>query len=297
MNSVLCLYMCCDISNIVPTEMRQPGSTHSVAQKLHKREIQLGSSYWYDRNRVKVTACECSCVSLSCCFMLTGYARQIRLFYLLVVAHSHDSRLNTTALLSWRSHSVESKPEGRKHWTRVSLLVELISSVYPMAVPRIELRAFDMRGDIVTTQHTLDSSKFITLNTSNDDPVTVTMELRSTLICKQSWFCERLIWNPAESLVCDVSMQLNLLHQAALCSSYYDIRDMAIPLGFPEYVEVFYSGPLQQLVTGTLQEVETGHTTYRVGDKYSTDYDPYLGSSFRCKLRVSANLMFYLNSN
>ncbi|KAG5448562.1 hypothetical protein CSKR_101997 [Clonorchis sinensis] len=28
---------------------------------------------------------------------------------------------------------------------------------------------------------------------------------RSTLICKQIWFCERLNWNPAESLVYDVS--------------------------------------------------------------------------------------------
>ncbi|KAG5454867.1 hypothetical protein CSKR_100396 [Clonorchis sinensis] len=34
---------------------------------------------------------------------------------------------------------------------------------------------------------------------------------RNTLICKQIWFCERLIWNPAESLVCDVSRRLNVL--------------------------------------------------------------------------------------
>ncbi|KER25283.1 LOW QUALITY PROTEIN: hypothetical protein T265_14235 [Opisthorchis viverrini] len=38
----------------------------------------------------------------------------------------------------------------------------------------------------------------------------------------------RLTWNPAESLVCDVSRQLNVLHQAASCFSRYDIRDIAI---------------------------------------------------------------------
>ncbi|KAG5442355.1 hypothetical protein CSKR_109281 [Clonorchis sinensis] len=38
-----------------------------------------------------------------------------------------------------------------------------------------------------------------------------------------------LTWNPgARSLVCDVSRQLNGLHQAASCSSCYDIRDIAI---------------------------------------------------------------------
>ncbi|KAG5443726.1 hypothetical protein CSKR_112395 [Clonorchis sinensis] len=50
----------------------------------------------------------------------------------------------------------------------------------------------------------------------------------NTLICKLIWFCERLTWNPAESLVCDVSRQLNLLHQAASCFSCYGIRDSAI---------------------------------------------------------------------
>ncbi|KAG5453637.1 hypothetical protein CSKR_111579 [Clonorchis sinensis] len=48
---------------------------------------------------------------------------------------------------------------------------------------------------------------------------------RSTLICKQILFCERLTWNPAECLVCDVSRQLNVLHQAASCSSCCDIRE------------------------------------------------------------------------
>ncbi|KAG5443320.1 hypothetical protein CSKR_107288 [Clonorchis sinensis] len=38
----------------------------------------------------------------------------------------------------------------------------------------------------------------------------------------------RLTWNPAESPVCDVFRQLNVLHQAASCSSCYDIRDIAI---------------------------------------------------------------------
>ncbi|KER34010.1 hypothetical protein T265_12480, partial [Opisthorchis viverrini] len=36
---------------------------------------------------------------------------------------------------------------------------------------------------------------------------------RKTLICKQIWFCERLTWNSADYLVCDVSRQLNVLHQ------------------------------------------------------------------------------------
>ncbi|KAG5453559.1 hypothetical protein CSKR_109515, partial [Clonorchis sinensis] len=44
----------------------------------------------------------------------------------------------------------------------------------------------------------------------------------------QFGFCERLTWNPAESPVCDVFRQLNVLHQAASCSSCYDIRDIAI---------------------------------------------------------------------
>ncbi|KAG5441475.1 Neuronal acetylcholine receptor subunit beta-3 [Clonorchis sinensis] len=52
--------------------------------------------------------------------------------------------------------------------------------------------------------------------------------LRNTLICKSIRFCERLTWNPAESPVCDVLRQLNVLHQAASCSSCYDIRDITI---------------------------------------------------------------------
>ncbi|KAG5452841.1 hypothetical protein CSKR_108993, partial [Clonorchis sinensis] len=51
---------------------------------------------------------------------------------------------------------------------------------------------------------------------------------RNTLICKSIWFCEILMWNSAESRVFDVSRQLNVLHQAASCSSCYDIRDIAI---------------------------------------------------------------------
>ncbi|KAG5449686.1 Actin-1 [Clonorchis sinensis] len=41
----------------------------------------------------------------------------------------------------------------------------------------------------------------------------------NALICKSVWFCERLTWNPAESLVGDVSRQLNVLHQVAEHSS------------------------------------------------------------------------------
>ncbi|KER29254.1 LOW QUALITY PROTEIN: hypothetical protein T265_13411 [Opisthorchis viverrini] len=51
-----------------------------------------------------------------------------------------------------------------------------------------------------------------------------------SLICKLIWSFERLIWNPAESLVCGVLRQLNVLHQAASCFSRYDIRDIAMNL-------------------------------------------------------------------
>ncbi|KAG5454385.1 hypothetical protein CSKR_107233 [Clonorchis sinensis] len=49
---------------------------------------------------------------------------------------------------------------------------------------------------------------------------------RNTLSCKQTWFRERLSWNSAESLICDVSRQLNVLHQAASCLNLCDIRDI-----------------------------------------------------------------------
>ncbi|KAG5448214.1 Soluble guanylate cyclase 88E [Clonorchis sinensis] len=38
-----------------------------------------------------------------------------------------------------------------------------------------------------------------------------TVVKRTTLSCKQIWFCDGHIWNPAESLVCDVSRQLKVL--------------------------------------------------------------------------------------
>ncbi|GAA49782.1 hypothetical protein CLF_103591 [Clonorchis sinensis] len=40
---------------------------------------------------------------------------------------------------------------GKQHWTRVSLLLELISSAYPMAVLEFEPQTSDMRGECVTT--------------------------------------------------------------------------------------------------------------------------------------------------
>ncbi|KAG5451576.1 hypothetical protein CSKR_104345 [Clonorchis sinensis] len=40
-------------------------------------------------------------------------------------------------------------------------------------------------------------------------------------------FDGRLIWNQAESLVYDVFRQLNVVHQAASCFSWHDIRDIA----------------------------------------------------------------------
>ncbi|KER24002.1 hypothetical protein T265_08246 [Opisthorchis viverrini] len=39
----------------------------------------------------------------------------------------------------------------------------------------------------------------------------------NTLVCKRIHFCERLLWNPAESPFCDVPRQLSVLHQAASC--------------------------------------------------------------------------------
>ncbi|KAG5443426.1 Forkhead box protein D3-A [Clonorchis sinensis] len=42
------------------------------------------------------------------------------------------------------------------------------------------------------------------------------------------FICRGLTWDPAESHVCDFSRQLNVLHQVASCSSWYDIRDIAI---------------------------------------------------------------------
>ncbi|KAG5444263.1 hypothetical protein CSKR_104530, partial [Clonorchis sinensis] len=98
----------------------------------------------------------------------------------------------------------------------------------------------------------------------------------NTIICKSIWFCERPTWNPAESPVCDVSRPLNVLHQAASCSSCYDIRDIAI-------------------------YVYSQRTTHKVAENPSTAHDRFhpsaSGSSGRRSPRVSVNLMFYLNPN
>ncbi|KAG5454029.1 hypothetical protein CSKR_102060, partial [Clonorchis sinensis] len=92
--------------------------------------------------------------------------------------------------------------------------------------------------------------------------VQVYREIHSS--ANQFGFCERLTWNPAESLVCDESRQLNVLHQAASCSSCYDIRDIAIHVA---------------------ENSSTAHDRFR----------PSWGSSGRHSPRVSVNLMFYLN--
>ncbi|KAG5443125.1 hypothetical protein CSKR_110532 [Clonorchis sinensis] len=75
-----------------------------------------------------------------------------------------------------------------------------------------------------------------------------------------------LTWTPAESPVCDVSRQLNVLHQAASCSSCYDIRDIAIHVA---------------------ENPSTAHNRFRLS----------WGSSSRRSPQVSVNLMFYLNPN
>ncbi|KAG5447552.1 hypothetical protein CSKR_101326 [Clonorchis sinensis] len=98
---------------------------------------------------------------------------------------------------------------------------------------------------------------------------------RNTLIGKQIWFCERLTRNPAESLVCDVSKQLNVLHQAASRFSCYDIQDIAI-------------------------HVYTQCTTHKVAESSSAAHDrfrPSWGSSGSRNPRVFVNLMFYLKPN
>ncbi|KAG5448296.1 hypothetical protein CSKR_110455, partial [Clonorchis sinensis] len=64
----------------------------------------------------------------------------------------------------------------------------------------------------------------------------------------------------------DVFRQLNVLHQAASCSSCYDIRDIAIHVA---------------------ENSSTTHDRFR----------PSWGSSGRRSPRVSVNLMFYLNPN
>ncbi|KER23570.1 hypothetical protein T265_08563 [Opisthorchis viverrini] len=56
----------------------------------------------------------------------------------------------------------------------------------------------------------------------SDDQKRTALLNRNTLICKQIWFCRRLTWNPAKSLVYDVSRRLNVLYQAASCFSCYD---------------------------------------------------------------------------
>ncbi|KER27046.1 hypothetical protein T265_13874, partial [Opisthorchis viverrini] len=104
---------------------------------------------------------------------------------MLVTHGGISSEMDLTVLKSLDRTAVNT--EG-KHWTRVSLLLELTSSAYPMAVSRFEPRTSDMRGKRVTTTHhqrTLDASELSRLNrrtcshlsdvigvpdSSNDDP-------------------------------------------------------------------------------------------------------------------------------
>ncbi|KAG5451769.1 hypothetical protein CSKR_109198 [Clonorchis sinensis] len=73
-------------------------------------------------------------------------------------------------------------------------------------------------------------------------------------------------WNPAESLVCDVSGQLNVTHQVASCFSCYDNRDIAIDVA---------------------ENSSTAHDRFR----------PSWGPSGRRSPRGSVKLMFYSNPN
>ncbi|KAG5450571.1 hypothetical protein CSKR_101735 [Clonorchis sinensis] len=82
----------------------------------------------------------------------------------------------------------------------------------------------------------------------------------------QFGFCERLTWNPTEFPIFDASRQLNMLYQAASCSSCYDIRDIAIHVA---------------------EDSSAAHDRFR----------PSWGSSGRRSLRVSVNLMFCVHPN
>ncbi|GAA51408.1 hypothetical protein CLF_106057 [Clonorchis sinensis] len=53
-------------------------------------------------------------------------------------------------------------------------------------------------------------------------------ELVATIFEISRYMYIRNARNPVESPVCDVFRQLNVLHQAASCSSYYDIRDIQV---------------------------------------------------------------------
>ncbi|GAA53383.1 cyclic nucleotide-gated olfactory channel [Clonorchis sinensis] len=58
-------------------------------------------------------------------------------------------------------------PNGVKHWTRVSLLLELISSAYPMAVPVFELSSSDVRKNRrMTAQTTVIKLRTLVIDTS-----------------------------------------------------------------------------------------------------------------------------------
>ncbi|KAG5454716.1 hypothetical protein CSKR_104911 [Clonorchis sinensis] len=75
------------------------------------------------------------------------------------------------------------------------------------------------------TAEAVSTHRFNPISVSKGKTTASTSEINS--FCKQIWFCERLTWNQAESLVCDVSRQWKVLHQAASGFSCYDIRDIA----------------------------------------------------------------------
>ncbi|GAA55804.1 polyprotein [Clonorchis sinensis] len=80
--------------------------------------------------------------------------------------------------------------------------------------------------------------------------------IRDALIRKQIWFRERLTWNPDESLVCDVSRQLNMLHQAASCSSCYDIRDIVIHVYSNAHSPFLFNFVIDEIMRRTLEGLQ-----------------------------------------
>ncbi|KAG5442004.1 hypothetical protein CSKR_106956 [Clonorchis sinensis] len=236
--------------------------------------------------------------------------------------------------VAWKHHKREIHlgsihTKEKKHWTRVSLLLELISSAYPMAVSGFEPRTSDMRDErlrkhhysLLKTSQTGDSAGFQVSLSQNQIDLQMSIFLENSSICVQveHKFFERLTWDPAESPVCDVSRQLNVLHQVTSCFSRYDIREIGIyvqtyctaqgnlefmQFGFKENIILTKSRGLH--LSDEPQEGRNGSWAVEgfsatlVTENSSTAHDrfrPSCGSSGSRSPRVSINLMFYLNRN
>ncbi|GAA57593.1 hypothetical protein CLF_112942 [Clonorchis sinensis] len=105
---------------------------------------------------------------------------------------------------------LEAKPPG-KYWTRVSLLLELISSAFPVAMPGFEPRTCDMRGELVTTLVPSGLQAFVTLpgwevltggcSATDSDCLIFYLNAPNAVICTLFRFRCQIKVNPDESLV------------------------------------------------------------------------------------------------